>query len=144
MHVESLVFLPKIQKEKNEIKENIDTAQEIIKELNDLSEHIIINLDAKIQRLYKMMEDVDQKIKNQAMLIDKNNTGDIKDIFENSVIGLEEKKQNLQDIGPVAENNPSVEEVLQLFTQGYSSSQIAKHLNKGIGEVQLIHNLKKR
>lgn len=144
MHVESLVFLPKIQKEKNEIKENIDTAQEIIKELNDLSEHIIINLDAKIQRLYKMMEDADQKIKNQAMLIDKNNTGDIKDIFENSVIGLEEKKQNLQDIGPVAENNPSVEEVLQLFTQGYSSSQIAKHLNKGIGEVQLIHNLKKR
>ena len=35
-------------------------------------------------------------------------------------------------------------EILKLFEEGYSPQEIARQLNKGIGEVQLICNLAKR
>ncbi|WZL74873.1 hypothetical protein QBE52_09340 [Clostridiaceae bacterium 35-E11] len=144
IHVESLNALRILENHNSKIKENIDTAQEIIKELNDLSERIIVDLDSKVKDAYHRIEDLDRKAKEQSILEHKNDAEDIKNSSENIDIGLEEKKKNLQYANTAIKNDPSVEQVLQLFTQGYSSSQIAKHLNKGIGEVQLIHNLKKR
>lgn len=144
IHVESLSFLQILENQKIEIEENIDTVQEIIKELNGLSERVIEDLDSRVQDLYQKMKDIDEKIKEQSILKNKNNAEEVKDTSENIGKDLEEKKQNLQYKKSAVENDPLLDQVLQLSTQGYSSSQIAKHLNRGIGEVQLIHNLKKR
>jgi DNA-binding NarL/FixJ family response regulator len=102
-----------------------------------------------------MMADIDNKLKNYKDSMDNHpsevlrNTDEIiKDDIEvvtnhrsdeEGLLNTPSEHKKEEDI-----NHLTTREILRLFDEGNSPSQIARRLNKGIGEVQLILNLRKR
>ena len=110
-------LVEKIMDEKREeVSELLIKAENLIEELNLTADIILTKLDEKISTYESI-------ISNSSV-----NTKDIKkeEIREKNTDNLDEKKTN----------------VFRLYKSGYSAEEIARELNIGIGEVQLILNLK--
>ncbi|PAB61242.1 DUF6115 domain-containing protein [Anaeromicrobium sediminis] len=92
---------------------------------------IIKKVDGKLEYIEECIELIDMKVDNLNSKNKKEKGNELK---------VQEKNINQEVINKDRMN----EEIVRLYKNGYSISQIAKQLNKGIGEVQLICNLKKR
>ncbi len=132
------------EQKEDELLKNIEIADDIIKELNDISDSIIQKLDGKISEINDLLKKAEEKtvsyekekIINTEIQNPEEQTAE-KYIKEDNIKKIELKKNSRL---PYKE----LEKIIELQDKGYNSSQIAKFLNKGIGEINLIMNLKKR
>ncbi len=137
------------------IVEYIDIAEEIIEELNTVSEQIIQGIDVRTAELCRMMEEIDNKLNNYKEIIHKQPLEVLRNNDEVIDVDMGIETDHRSDDEELL-NSPSettkeddikhltTREILRLFDEGNSPAQIARCLNKGIGEVQLILNLRKR
>lgn len=128
-----------LYEKENELLRNIEIAEDIIKELNEVSDGIIDQLDKKVSEINKLLHQVENLPAKSvspldAQRITHENTE--RNGIHNTVI--DNKAGEGQGL------DREVQKIAQLKEEGYSPAQIAKKLNKGVGEVSLIMNLKKR
>lgn len=122
-----------IDKSIKQIKETIDQADLAIDDLNLLSEQIFKRFDEKQKQLLFLYEAVENK-KSTANKID------IKvdeNIFLNNNYEKNIKNTNYVNV------HPMTHKIKELLSQNMSISDIAKTLNMGQGEVELIINIGK-
>ncbi|MFT9494979.1 DUF6115 domain-containing protein [Anaerosolibacter sp.] len=133
-----------LKEREKKLAEYIDLAEEIIEELNTVSEQIIQSIDARTAEMSQMIEDIDNKIKKYKDEIHKNQY----DAIGDKILNCDDDKALIQSETArdlKEETNPFINsEILRLYDEGYNPAQIARRLNKGIGEVQLIVNLHKK
>ncbi|KXG75778.1 DUF6115 domain-containing protein [Thermotalea metallivorans] len=139
-----------LKEEEKKLIDCIEIAEDIIKELNAVSDHIIQNIDAKAAEICQILEEADKIRKNQTDFFLENISEPLGHIAavkcevtegRGGRLGIEKgDRENEEEMADAMEVN----KIFSLHDQGYTSSQIAKQLNKGIGEVQLILNLRKR
>ncbi|MCT4618643.1 MAG: hypothetical protein N4A62_04560 [Marinisporobacter sp.] len=122
--------------------ENIDFAENLIRELKEISEDTIKTLDTKTNDIYKMIQILDEKMKEYSMNLNQKEN----ERNNESFVAFSHKREsyNIKEENPTSHQDNDKKKILQLYNQGYTPSQIAKKLDKGIGEVQLICSLKKR
>ncbi|WP_053957408.1 DUF6115 domain-containing protein [Inediibacterium massiliense] len=116
-------FYKNIESKENQLLKDIHLAQNIMNELEGIHENIVLDLEKKTKDLYDILKNIDENMGNKTLKIDESNKYD-----KESQSHIEEKDAT---------------EIFMLIKKGYTPSQIAKKLNKGIGEVQLICNLNK-
>ena len=133
-----------LDKKEDEFLRNIEVAEDIIQELNDIGEKIINRLDDKIIEVNGLIERVEGIIKNG-----EHYYGDMKSVKdENPIVEevnihyVEERTNDEEDTNFLG--GKEMKKILELAHSGQSPSEIAKLLNKGIGEINLILNIKKR
>ncbi|NLM13141.1 MAG: hypothetical protein GX209_05305 [Epulopiscium sp.] len=118
-------------KVEKELKERIDEADQMLKELNQFSSYIQSELEKKHKELlflYQLVEEKEKKLavfKGEENYAPSNNT--------------KEKKEKLE-VHRVL-NNKYYNSVIDLYKSGKDTSSIAKELNIGKGEVELILGL---
>lgn len=136
---DNLTDVDTIMRERNKLMECIEVGEEIIHELNQISSNLIEKVDSKTADIDKLLGEWDERKERANNLpIDSNN--EIAEEKENESDSMDlplpvERELNDQD---------TLNRILKLKSSGYTISQIAKELDKGIGEVQLILQLKKR
>jgi len=128
----------------NEILKNIEVAEDIIKELNDIGDSLINKLDEKIIEINQLLHKVDETIDLLCSKTPIFNTCEIEEVKNETLSIVGTAKIEHQDQKNELEANKEIEKVIELTNKGYPPSQVAKFLNKGIGEINLILNLKKR
>ncbi|WP_129596989.1 DUF6115 domain-containing protein [Anaerophilus nitritogenes] len=112
-----------IESKENKLLKNIHLAQNIMNELENIHKNIVLDLEKKTKDLYNILKSIDENMGNKTLNIDEDN------------------KYNKESQDQVEEKDST--EIFILMKKGYTPSQIAKKLNKGIGEIQLIYNLNK-
>ena len=122
-----------IDKSIKQIKETIDQADLAIDDLNLLSEQIFKRFDEKQKQLLFLYETIENKKSTS-------NKVDIK-IRENILVDNNYEK-NIKNTNYV-NSHPMAHKIKELLDQNMSISDIAKTLNMGQGEVELIINIGK-
>lgn len=147
------VDLEKVKEEQRRIMECIEIGEEIIQEINHVGIHVIEKIDKKTQELRDLMNryearslEIQQEAQISMVFEEENN--DIEKELEEEITKqkLETHRMEKSDNPPEAlilEEDLS-EKIFKLKASGYTLSQIAREVDKGIGEVQLILQLKKR
>ncbi len=136
----SIEILDEIKEEKMKLMENISDVEKIMEGFNELGQKIIQDLDERIQRIEPLILSVDEKIENIQDEIISSQVPDNNHIMQNEKCDDDRKR----DEDATHQKHDENKEILKLFEEGYSPQEIARQLNKGIGEVQLICNLAKR
>ncbi|HHY90928.1 MAG TPA: hypothetical protein GX503_04610 [Clostridiales bacterium] len=136
----SVEVFDEIEKEQIKLMNNISDAEKIMEGFHEIGHKVIQDLDERIQRIESLILSADEKIENiqekdSSLQMQNNNH-----ITENEKCGHDESNNEDAPHQKYDENK----EILNLLEEGYSPQEIAKQLNKGIGEVQLICNLAKR
>ncbi|AOT68252.1 DUF6115 domain-containing protein [Geosporobacter ferrireducens] len=141
---DSKIDLKKVKEEQRKLMECIEIGEEIIEEINQVGVHVIEKIDKKTMELRNLMKNCEE---SSLQSIHE----DLKQRTLQEEVPIAEpdiKKQNIEpperssvDLEPEEDLS---EKILKLKASGYTISQIAKELDKGIGEVQLILQLKKR
>ncbi|TCO79917.1 DUF6115 domain-containing protein [Marinisporobacter balticus] len=130
-----------IKNRDKELLERVYLIENIIEELKAISEETIQNIDMKTNDIYHMLQTVDKNMEKYTSIVNKKEySGDIE---ENARFVVETHLGLMKD-GHMLNHDEDTKKILGLVDEGYSPAQIAKKLDKGIGEVQLICNLKKR
>lgn len=132
--------------------EVIEDAEVLIKEMNKFSDYVVSRLEEKHDLLLKTLEEAEQRIRSMNGMLDISSQSP------------EVQKQNGEAILPKTANEESAESILQsrLFSRkkvaaledkreeiirlsksGMDSTEIAKRLNMGRGEIELIAKISK-
>ncbi|HHW47808.1 MAG TPA: hypothetical protein GXX14_04210 [Clostridiaceae bacterium] len=148
-------FDKRIDEKKQELLELISDAEEMVNELNRISDYIVTQVNAKSDELRQSLRECESKLKeiNSRVCFDANNDvttekeTDIKSIIienKNSGDFSAEQTDNVLDDNNNEKGIPvkaKYREVLQLAEKGLTDTEIAKRLNIGKGEIQLILEL---
>ncbi len=141
---DSNVDIEKVKEEQRKLIECIEIGEELIQEINQVGIHMIEEIDKKRQDIGDLL----QKCEDRSLsFMDKSTVPQAlrKEVneIEKDVINQRVEPVETLPLNVVPEEALS-EKILNLRAAGYTISQIAKELDKGIGEVQLILQLKKR
>jgi len=159
-------FEKRIDEKKQELLEIISDAEEMVSELNRISDYIVAQVNAKNDEILQSLRRYESKVMeiNSKLYKADDNAKIEKDIGEKQKqkeIGIDIKSDliiesiNVDDFSPKkADNvmevksnekvipiNAKHREVLQLAEKGLTDTEIAKRLNMGKGEIQLILDL---
>lgn len=147
------VDLEKVKEEQRRLMECIEIGEEIIQEVNQVGIHVIEKIDKKTQELRNLMNQYEVRsleIQQEAQIskVFEEEKNDVEKEIEEEI----KKQKNEAHRMEKSDNPPEKlileedlsEKILKLKASGYTLSQIARELDKGIGEVQLILQLKKR
>jgi|GEM_PF-4506105 len=130
-------------KKEDEFIKNIEVADDIIQELNDIGEKIINRIDEKIIKINELLEKVEDSIKTgESFNFDTQRREHENFIEEKSYNYVEENTNSENDSS--SQGGQELKKIFELSSSGQTPSEIAKLLNKGIGEINLILNIKKR
>ncbi len=129
----------------HELQQVVEDAEQLLDELNSFSNYIVTRMEEKQQEVESVIQAADRRL----------------DLFEQIDIQSETSKQEketpiLEDM-PVNEPVPAAaaavkkakviplhekkRQVIKLYKDGYDSTEIAKMLNMGIGEIELISRM---
>ncbi|MBF8983065.1 helix-turn-helix domain-containing protein [Lutibacter sp. B2] len=131
------INLHMIESENEKLLNNMKAAKEIGEELNNIGENVMNNLNHKFEYMEDTIKLIDEKIEYLNLQVDleyKNKDDkkvDYDEVKEDVKIYLDEKDREIN-------------EILTLYKEGYSVADIAKSKKKGIREIQLICDMKKR
>lgn len=143
---------------KNELQELLEDSNEMVDELNRFSDYIITKVDEKCCEYMNLIKSVpDSKVASARSAEIKDSPAAVVDlpfnipiVTEGSDIDIKNEEilfsEDVKPLGTVTESrNNDIShrhgEVIKLFEAGMSDSEIAKALNMGKGEVQLIVGL---
>lgn len=122
------------------LKTQIEDADKVMNELNSLAEQIFLQFQEKRQELLFLYDLIEQKQKDISPNIDITIDGKAQnETKENEV--QNETKEKKQNKNYKKYENPLLEQILEMKEKGISNSEIAKSMNVGKGEIELILNL---
>ena len=136
-----------IEERKYELQRVIEDAEQLLYELNNFSGYIVDRLEEKQKQIEELMVKADEKIGNSAGTTFKKtadvhigsfaekNTGKIQAEDEGDKVQLSPKK------GKFISLDERKHEVMKLYNKGISSTEIARMLNMGKGEIELISRM---
>jgi len=154
----------RIEKKKKELEELLDSADQMIDEMNNFSDYVITNLEEKSFSVEKMVVSLEEKIKHNKEYIENirtqeketkeeksgmaktiipfqsriPSTGGIKkSITESKACSFED-----QSFKPRKDSSKSMQ-ILQMAENGFDETEIARKLNVGRGEIQLVLGMSK-
>jgi hypothetical protein len=123
----------------------IETAEEVIDELNVINNEMVQNLDKKMREIENLLKKSEEKLGQYTSSIQENNSSlQMNDVHRSSNHVYDRNKEKIAEDEKVIRNDGNKAPIIEMFKSGYSPAQIAKKLDKGIGEIQLILNLKKK
>jgi hypothetical protein len=157
------MYSKNIDDKKKELENIIGDAQDMIDELNRFSDYIVKNIDAKNQELLESIRLYDEKINtvNEKHIKENRHYLEESDIFEASEIDIENdmiKSLDLKSDGidknisnknndkikknkVISIKNNKYKQVIEMSKKGIDSTQIARDLKMGKGEIELILGL---
>jgi len=116
-----------IERNKNELAELIVSAENMLNELNGLSDYIVNQIEEKNMELYTVYNEADLKINEyKSVLEEAKNKNIVK--FPNRSI----------PIGNTSRKN----EIMEMLNNGMNVSEVSRLLKMGQGEIQLIMGMK--
>lgn len=130
-------------KKEDEFIKNIEVADDIIQELNDIGEKIINRIDEKIIKINELLERVEDSIKTGESFNFDTQRREHENLIEDKSYNCVEENTNSEN-DSASQGGQELKKIFELFSSGQTPSEIAKLLNKGIGEINLILNIKKR
>ena len=163
-------FMKNFDEKKQELVEIINDAEQMIEELNKFSDYIVTQMDLKNEELRVNLKKADKEVKNLANRADEIITARVvngdngemvvrpqEPLFKyNSDIVIESmdfgntslktvpvQKTPIRRTEKVIQINNKYTEVLRLSECGFDDVEIAKKLNMGKGEIELILGLSK-
>jgi len=165
-------FSKSFENKKQQLTEIINDAEQMIEELNKFSDYIVSQMDLKSEQLDKNLKDAEARIRElseRAAAIGRSNTCQIDTVAisgkrsrahvavraigpqtpvhkENGNHEMVTASSDAQEIGKndkVIPFHSKYSEVLRLSREGMGNHDIAKSLNIGKGEVELIVGLRK-
>jgi len=143
---------------RNELRELLADSSEMVDELNRFSDYIVTKVDEKYSEYMNLIKSVPEtkEVDARSEVTYDETTAEVAaslniPIFS-EVFNIDIKKEEIpfsEDVKPISSMtesknnniNPRHSEVIRLFEEGMSDSEIAKALNMGKGEVQLIVGL---
>ena len=150
--------IKRIDKKKNEIEEMLLSADQMIDELNRFSDYMIGHIEEKVQEAEKLISQIDDKIDNRQIAVQDKliSTKRVEEKLQN--LKNQEEKANAKTIIPFTNKasvvNPGkmqmytrtgtigaglkTKQIISLAENGLDEAEIAKMLNVGRGEIQLI------
>jgi len=116
-----------IERNKNELAELIVSAENMLNELNGLSDYIVNQIEEKNMELYTVYNEADLKINEyKSVLEEAKNKNIVK--FPNRSI----------PIGNTSRKN----EIMEMLNNGMNVSEVSRLLKMGQGEIQLIMGMR--
>lgn len=116
-----------IERNKNELAELIVSAENMLNELNGLSDYIVNQIEEKNMELYTVYNEADSKI------------NEYKNVLE------EAKNKNIvrfpNRVTPIG-NTSKRNEIMEMLNNGMNISEVSRVLKMGQGEIQLIMGMK--
>ncbi len=151
----------RLDEKKDDLIEIIGDAEQLVHELNKLSDYIISQIQGKNDQIFEHMSEVEEKILNIEGILDKkyNDLENREPLVVNDNIhinySIDDKVEaggnnqeslnirNKKSYQNVVSINSRYSEVYNLAQQGLNNMEIAKYLNMGKGEVELILGVRK-
>lgn len=151
----AFIFSKHYEEKKNKLVEIINDAELMIEELNKFSDYVVTQMDFKneelsinLKKAHEEIEGLAQKTQNVVNLASEANKmrkNEMSEDMKRGIIGQNtEMAVNESSINNVIPINSKYSEVLRLSKSGISEVEIAKRLNIGKGEIQLILELNKQ
>ncbi|MGI6778685.1 MAG: DUF6115 domain-containing protein [Acetivibrionales bacterium] len=127
----------RLDRKKYELSAIITDAEEMIEELNKFSEYIVTQIDMKNEELLKSLKNIEERLES---LNEKSyNQNDRREPEQ----GISPKQSQTLESDKVIPIDGRFRRVLALAQDGLSHTEIAKNLNMGKGEIQLILGINK-
>ena len=119
-----------LEKKKSELDELINSSSDMVNELNSISDYVAELIGNRTEELSSIVKVADEKII------------ECKNLFEQT------KKENIvefpnKNISEMVTHSRK-EEIEELYNEGYSVSEIARELNIGKGEIELMLGITER
>ena len=119
-----------LEKKKSELDELINSSSDMVNELNNISDYVAELIGNRKEELNEIVKAADEKIT------------ECKNLFEQT------KKENIvefpnKNISEMVTHSRK-EEIEELYNEGYSVSEIARELNIGKGEIELMLGITER
>lgn len=159
--------IKKIENKKKELEEILLSADQMIVELNKFSDYMISDIEKKVGEVEGLISEIDNKIENRQAAVqehidsaektrggpldlknqeDKTNMKTIIPLINRAITVNHEKMQTYTRLGTMGSkslNNllnskSKTSQIVSLSEKGFDEAEIARMLNIGRGEVQLI------
>lgn len=124
--------LSEINKKQDELLKVIDEADSAIEQLNNISKNILEEQQDKYKELLYLYQIIDEKKEELSKIWEKTTSLELKNDTSEVLVN----KINL--------DNPKYVEIIEMYNKGIEIKQIAKQLNLGVGEINLVLELNKR
>lgn len=150
--------ISKIDRKKKEVEDIIDSADQMIDELNRFSDYMLQCMQDKAKEAEAILEDLDNKINTRRALVgnqaEKDSSRTIipfsnKNVSPNFGKVSSYTNMKVSSIPKVKSSDstyyfsPKSRQIISLAEDGLGEAEIAKKLNIGRGEIQLVLGMKK-
>lgn len=120
------------------INSSLEEAEKAVEELNSFSETVMTGIDDKYQELLFIYNLIEEK-KNEIMRM----YGNVETQKPVEQPEIKKNKVKPKQPDPKTNINPKYDEILSMYENGMSISEISKNMDMGQGEVKLILELTK-
>lgn len=130
---------------KHELQQAAEDAEQLLDELNNFSNYIVTRMEEKQQEVESVIQAVDQRlnlfeqINDIQFVIPKQEKES--PILENEAIMEPAPPAAMTKKARVIPLNEKRRQVIKLYKDGYDNTEIAKMLNMGKGEIELISRM---
>lgn len=132
-----------VTEKQNGLLKIIEDADDAIEQLNGLSKSVFKQQEEKYQELLYLYQIIDEKKQELSEVWEKTiSLETFRDISTKN--GSNEILNNIETANNFVTSNPLYNEIIALYNEGMTITQIAKQLNIGQGEVSLMLELKRR
>jgi DNA-binding NarL/FixJ family response regulator len=144
----------RVERKKKEIEAILESADQMINELNNFSDYVIDSLKEQAQEVKNMLMELEDQMQfsKRELLLQKEEISELNEyqklrpfINKNVLAYNKMKTSHLGDYvktkkltRDIASLSPKSKEILSLSADGLNETEIAKRLNIGRGEIQLI------
>lgn len=139
----------RMEKKQKEVTELLETADEMINELNKFSDYIVRDVEDKANEVKQIINELDSVVEEKKQKIQKQkdnlallNSGATYNLQKNHVLPKLKRTEHKQEQRAIDLGNKSMQ-ILKLSGEGLDEAEIAKKLNIGRGEIQLVLGMKK-
>ena len=122
-----------LESKKDELDELINSSSDMVNELNNVSDYVANIIGSKTEELTEAVKTVDEKLEECRMLFEQQSK-------EINIVEFPTKSFN----SVTATHHSRKSEIEELYNNGYSVSEIARELNIGKGEIELMLGFSER
>jgi len=122
-----------LEKKKEELDELINSSSDMVNELNNVSDYVAGLIGSRTEELNQAVKTVDEKLAECRMMFEQFE-------FKEQEKIVEFPSKNISDVVTHSRKN----DIEELYNSGYSVSEIARELNIGKGEIELMLGITER
>lgn len=138
-----------LREKKEDLIKVIEDAEELVNEMNRFAEYTVTQLEEKNDALLKSIAEADLIIERLNSVNTGEASGNISSVYDESAVSqiLEEEKPDTSDIEAAPRKCKVLtfdikrREIIKLAKSGLDSTEIARLLNCGKGEIELISRM---